>query len=94
MNLQQAYSKLDAFKTHRLPPGGFLNSILNNDLTSTVLKSDEESKKLIAEITQYCWDNLPHNIWGSPEKVEAHLYENPHKKPSQMPSTGLRDIQL
>lgn len=74
MNLIQARSKIDAYKNLKLAPGGFLSSILKNDLVGAVLKADSDSKNIISDITTYCWNNLPDNIWGSSEKVEKHLY--------------------
>lgn len=96
MNLQDAITKLQAYKTKNLTPGSFLSSILKNDLVGAVLKADPESKRLIAEITQYCWDNLPHNIWGSTEKVDSHLYLKPKQQNQgdNHPLVKLVDIQL
>lgn len=73
MTLNQSYQKLDTYKKSKLSPGSFLTAILENDLIGAVLKADNDSKKIIPEITKYCWDNFPHNIWGSPEAVETHL---------------------
>lgn len=93
MNFKDAITKLEAYKTKNLSPGSFLGSILKNDLLGAVLKADPDSKNLIVEITQYCWDNLPHNIWGSTEKVESHLYPK-SKQHVQGDNNHLRDIQL
>ena len=73
MNMQEAKEKLEAYKTKKLAPGGFLTSILCNDLTSAVLKADDESKAHIVSITKHCWENLPNNIWGSREKFDNHI---------------------
>jgi hypothetical protein len=92
MNLKQAKAKLKAYQDLKLSPGGFLSSILQNDLLGAVLKADPESKKIVAEITQYCWDNLPHNIWGSHENMEAHLFK---KIDSSKPTHAMGiDIEL
>lgn len=92
MNLKQAKLKLKAYQDSKLSPGGFLKSILQNDLIGAVLKADPESKKIIVEITQYCWENLPHNIWGNQDNVEAHLFK---KMDSPKPTHDMGiDIEL
>jgi hypothetical protein len=73
MTSTQAYQKLEYYKTKRLDPGGFLKSILSNDLIGAVRKADAESKPIITTLALYCWRNLPQNIWGDKETVEAHL---------------------
>lgn len=91
MKLQEAYLKIDAYKSSNLAPGGFLKAILRNDLIGAVLKADEDSKKIIVDITQYCWDNLPHNIWGNNENVENHLYNKSKSKTQSANDLGDQD---
>jgi hypothetical protein len=92
MKFDEAKSKIQAYHKEKLPPGGFLSAILSNDLASAVLKADSESQRHVVEITKYCWDNLPSNIWGSIDKVDAHLTSPKKKKETSMP-TGI-DIKL
>jgi hypothetical protein len=91
MTLQQAYSKLDSYKKSKLAPGGFLLAVLENDLTTSVLKADKESQQILTEITKYCWQTLPHNIWGSPQKVKEHLQG---QKQKITPHNILMDIEI
>jgi hypothetical protein len=81
MTLTKAKGALQDYHLKRQKPGGFLTCILSNDLIGAVRKADEDSRKIVVEIVKHCWNELPGDIWGSPEKVENHL-EGPQKIPT------------
>jgi len=57
----------------RREPGGFLKAVLSNDLINAVGRADTKNRADLAEIVQYCYNELPSRAWGSPEKVKAWL---------------------
>ena len=57
----------------RIPTGSFLYAVLTNNLKESFALADEENKRDLEEIVQYCYNNIPHNCWGSPEKVKRWL---------------------
>lgn len=63
----------DAYVVDRRPTGGFLQAILENDLREACGRADNQNQRLIWEIVEYCWNELPPTCWGSPEKVAAWL---------------------
>ena len=52
-----------------LPPGGFLTAVLENSL-SAAAHADHINIHLLKEWHQFCYWELPHNAWGSREKVK------------------------
>ena len=59
-------------ENHRVP-GGFLISLFQNDLVSTVGKADEENLPRLREIVQWLYNEPPSICWGSREKVRRWL---------------------
>lgn len=82
MTTTEAQEKLNAYATKGLLPGSFLQSILQNNLIAAINKADSESIKIIVPITQWAWNNLPENIWGSKEAIQNHL-EKFKSKPTE-----------
>lgn len=58
---------------HRLMPGGFLQAVLSNDLTTAALTADDINRPRLADIAEWCYDELPIACWGDPEKVSRWL---------------------
>lgn len=61
------------FVDDRIPPGGFLTAVLENDLKEAFSRADNESIAGMFEIVAYCYNEIPGVCWGSPEKVLAWL---------------------
>jgi hypothetical protein len=59
------------------PTGGFLEAVLSNDLKEAFGRADEENFAALGEIVRYCYNEIPHCCWGSPEKVEKWLANRP-----------------
>ncbi len=66
-------TSLNRYSEHRVPTGSFLRAVLENDLTETVARADSDNIRLLPEIVQYCYENLSHNCWGSPDIVSKFL---------------------
>lgn len=66
---------LDRYANQRVPTGGFLRAVLENDLKESCARADDHNQRLIWEIVEYCWNELPATCWGSPERVAAWLEE-------------------
>ncbi len=61
------------YTEQHIPTGSFLRAVLENDLTEAVARADFTNLRLLPEIVQYCYENLSHNCWGSPEIVKEFL---------------------
>ena len=73
---------LDGIKRYvedRIPPGGFLTSVLENDLTESFGRADKENREALYEIVGYVYNKIPSVCWGSPEKVEKWLNREEEK---------------
>ncbi len=49
--------------------GGFLYSILTNDLRGTVKRADVHNRYHLLDWIDFCLEHLPGKSWGSPEAV-------------------------
>ena len=58
---------------NRIPPGGFLTAVLENNLRKSFGQADKENREALFEIVCHCYKELPYNCWGSPEKVKNWL---------------------
>lgn len=61
-NIKQS---LKLYVKNKIPTGGFLRSVLENDLFGAVGRADLENKKRIPEICQYIYNEIPSICWGS-----------------------------
>lgn len=60
---------LGAYVNERRPTGDFLRAVLENNLTETLRRADEESYKCLFDIVSYIYNEVPAHCWGSAEKV-------------------------
>ena len=70
---QRIKDSLDRYIIHRIPTGGFLRAVLENNLKESFARADDENLKCMFEIVNYCYNEIPSICWGSPEKVKAWL---------------------
>jgi hypothetical protein len=56
-----------------IPPGGFLESLLCNDLCMAVQRADNLNRPRLLEWVYWLYEFPPANSWGSVEKYEAWL---------------------
>lgn len=66
-----ALAPLVAWVEHGRDPGDFLRAVLANDLIGAVTMADDLNLPLVAAIAVFCRGRLPHDAWGSSEKVQA-----------------------
>ena len=64
---------LDRYVDHRVPTGGFLNAVLENDLREAFSRADFINRYCLFEIVSYCWNEIPAICWGSYGKVDEWL---------------------
>lgn len=62
---------------HKIPTGDFLRAVLENNLVEAVSRADIHNINRLPSIVQYCYENLPHNCWGSKEIVANFLKREP-----------------
>ena len=70
-------ASLDRYVQKRIPPGGFLIAVLENDLMETIGRADHHNIHFLKEICQYVHWELPSPCHGSPERVAAWLGHEP-----------------
>ena len=57
---------IDRYVQERIPPGGFLQSVLGNNLIGAFGGADDENRKALFDIVSYIYNEIPSNCWGSP----------------------------
>jgi len=70
---QDIVDALDRYATLGCPTGGFLQSVLENNLYEAVGRADQDNAATLVEIVRYVYNDLPALCWGSPEKVKTWL---------------------
>jgi hypothetical protein len=70
---QHVKEALDRYINDRIEPGGFLLSVLSNNLFSVVFLADNENYDSLREIVDYIWNELPLRSWGSSNNVNEWL---------------------
>lgn len=73
MELSEAIDSLRWYADHGRPTGGFLRSVLANDLMQAVARGDESSLVNLPAICRYIYNELPSNVHGSYEAVDQHI---------------------
>ena len=64
---------LDAYVQQRRPLGGFLQAVIENDLTEAVGRADSVNIRQLALIVGYVYWEMPSTCHGSPEHYAAWL---------------------
>ena len=70
VNIQESLTR---YIEQRIPCGGFLTSVLENDLTGAFARADANNLSCIHHIASYIYNFTPSSCHGSPEKVKAWL---------------------
>mgnify|MGYP007057115489 CR=1 FL=1 len=70
---ENTMNTLNMYVHDRIRTGGFLQSVLENDLMGAVAKSDNHNRLALADIVQYIYNEMPMGCWGSPQAVEDWL---------------------
>jgi|TARA_Y100000310_G_scaffold341525_1_gene440939 hypothetical protein len=66
---------IDDYVQLRRPVGDFLTAVLSNKLCESFGRADENNRKHLFDIVGYCYNEIPSECWGSPEKVESWLQQ-------------------
>jgi hypothetical protein len=64
---------LTEYLAARRPTGGFLQAVLENDLSGAAMRADPDNRLCLWEIVLFLHTYVPAPAWGSPEKVAAWL---------------------
>ena len=66
---------LTRYVENKIPPGGFLCAVLENDLKEACARADDVNRYRLFEIVAYCYNHIPSACWGSREAVINWLKE-------------------
>ena len=66
--------QIDEYVKDKIPPGGFLNAVLSNNLMEAFVRADENNAFHMKDIMMYLYNNVPFTCWGSPESITEWLY--------------------
>ena len=72
-----------SYVVYGLYPGGFLSSVLANDLVLAASRADSTNKDRLAYIAMWVSYNVPGNAKGSYEAVDNWCRDNPEQKALQ-----------
>lgn len=70
---RQVQRELDRYVKYRIPTGGFLRAVLENDFIRAIGKADEDNMATLPEIRDYIIANLPMACYGSVKAVKDWL---------------------
>lgn len=71
---------LERYTKHRIRTGSFLEAVLSNDLFDACARADQETARDLHEIVKYIFNTLPMDCYGSREKVDAWLRNDPDEE--------------
>lgn len=64
---------IDRYVTHGVKPGSFVQAVLANDFVQAACMADDGNVRLLRQIAQYVYNEVPRGVWGSWDAVKAHL---------------------
>lgn len=64
---------IDIYVTQKIPTGGFLRSVLENNLSEAIGTADIGAMDNIRHIVCYLYNEVPAPCWGSKETVSKWL---------------------
>ena len=76
---------LTQFIERGIPVGGFLHSVLSNDLFGAIGSADAENSRKLKDITGWIYMHAPQNCWGSEAKVLRWIADHPSRAISPKP---------
>ncbi len=56
-----------------IPPGDFLQAVINNDLREACGRADDVNKHLLFNYMMWFYNNAPGGTWGYPKAVSDYL---------------------
>ena len=76
---------LDRYVEHGIPPGGFLNAVLENNLTESFARADQFAIENLRHIVAYIYWEIPGDCHGSPKIVSEWIRA---KRAPALPASG------
>lgn len=70
---EHMHDALVAYIVQRVPPGGFLTAVLENNLMNAFGRADNENRRALFAYTKFLYNHAAISCYGSPEKVNAWL---------------------
>lgn len=70
-----AQDSIRRYVQDRIPPGGFLTAVLENDFVGALLHADPTNRKLLHDYAMFINWEIPTDCWGSKEIVRNYLKE-------------------
>jgi len=64
---------LERYVQDHISTGGFLYSVLTNDLMGAMAKADYANQLALSAICKFVYNRMPIDAWGSDEKIRAWL---------------------
>lgn len=58
------------YRDRGLEPGGFLTSVLTNDLFGAIGRADAENLQALKVICAWIYNRMPATCWGTPERMQ------------------------
>ena len=76
---------LTEFIERGIPVGGFLHSVLSNDLFGALGSADGDNLPALKDITGWIYMNAPQSCWGTEAKVLRWIADHPSRSISPKP---------
>lgn len=61
------------FYEEGIPPGDFLQAVINNDLREACARADDTNVRLLFNYVKWFYNHAPSGTWGYPGAVEEYL---------------------
>jgi len=74
---KRTLDEIGRYVEDRIPTGGFMKAVLENNLMESFGKADLENRWALFEIMSYLYSDVPMVAWGSPERVQIWLQNRP-----------------
>jgi hypothetical protein len=76
---------LEAYVTHGVPPGDFLQAVLCNDLVEACGRADHINIQKLPAFAAWLYNEAPIPCWGSAEKVAAWVEAKERERAAAAP---------
>lgn len=90
---EHMHGAVQRYILQRIPPGSFLQAVLENNLKEAAARADHLNKEALARWVEFCVCALPSGSWGSKEKVAQWLNPEPETTPEIDELTNGEDFE-
>lgn len=77
---QHMQGGMKLYLEHGIEPGGFLTSVLANDLRGAVKRADSINKHFLLGYIDWLLEFAPHGSWGSYDLVNLWIYKHAEER--------------